>query len=86
MDPIQGRYGSISNAVKLINRTRIGDERKLKGFVDNVTTAFQLINANERALLLNSVKTKITAWDCGFFYGKGNENHQLGQVFLCTVE
>ena len=33
---------------------------RLKEFVDNVTTAFELVNPNEHALLLKFVKTKIT--------------------------
>ena len=28
----------------------------------------------------------VRAGDCDFFYGKGNENHQLGRGFLYTVE
>jgi len=60
MDPLQGRYCSISDAMKLINQPFDGDKRKLKEFVDNVTTAFELVNPNEHALLLKFVKTKKT--------------------------
>jgi len=28
----------------------------------------------------------VRAGDCDFFYGKGNENHQLGRGFLLAVE
>jgi hypothetical protein len=28
----------------------------------------------------------VRAGDYNFFYGKGNENHQLEQVFLCIVD
>ena len=28
----------------------------------------------------------VRAGDYDFFYGKGNENHQLGRVFLYTIE
>jgi hypothetical protein len=60
MDPLLGRYCSISNAMKLINQPFDGDKRKLKEFVDNVTTAFELLNPNDHDLLLKFVKTKIT--------------------------
>ena len=60
MDSLQGRYCSISDAVKLINQQFYGDKRKLKQFVENVTTAFELVNPNEHTLMLKFVKTKIT--------------------------
>ena len=28
----------------------------------------------------------VTARDCNFFYGKGNENRHLGTGFLCTSQ
>jgi len=46
--------------MKLINQPFNGDKRKLKEIVKNVTTAFELVNPNEHALLLKFVKTKIT--------------------------
>jgi len=46
--------------VKLINEPIDGDKRKLKEFVDNVTTAFELVNPNKHGLLLIFVKIKVT--------------------------
>ena len=60
MDSAQGRYCRISDAMKLINQPFDGDKRKLKEFVDNVSTAFELVNPSEHDLLLKFVKTKIT--------------------------
>jgi len=60
MDSAQGRYCRISDAMKLINQPFDGDKRKLKEFVDNVSTAFELVNPSEHNLLLKFVKTKIT--------------------------
>jgi hypothetical protein len=45
--------------MKLINQPFDGDKWKLKDFVDNVTTAFELFNPNEHDLLLKFVKIKI---------------------------
>jgi len=59
MDFLQGRYCSISDAMKLINQQFNGDKRKLKELVDNVATAFDLVNSNQHDLLLKFVKTKI---------------------------
>jgi hypothetical protein len=60
MNSLQGRYCSISNAIKLINQPFDGDKRKLKEFVDYVTTAFELVNPNDHDYLLKFVETKIT--------------------------
>jgi hypothetical protein len=57
---MEGGYCSISEAVKLINQPLDGDKRKLKEFIDNVSTAFELIRPDQRQLLLKFVKTKIT--------------------------
>jgi hypothetical protein len=46
--------------MKLINQPLDGDKRTLKEFVDNVSTAFELVNPNEHYLLVKFVKTKIT--------------------------
>jgi hypothetical protein len=46
--------------MKLINQPFDGDKRRLKEFVDNVTTAFELVNPSDHDLLLKFVKTKIT--------------------------
>jgi hypothetical protein len=57
---MEGRYCSISEAMKLINQPFDGDKRKLKEFIDNVTTAFELVRSDHHDLLLKFVKTKIT--------------------------
>jgi hypothetical protein len=54
---MEGAYCSISEAMKLINQPFDGDKRKLKEFIDNVSTAFELVHPD---LLLKFVKTKIT--------------------------
>jgi hypothetical protein len=55
------QYCSISEVMKLIlvNVPFDGDKRKLKEFVDNVTTAFELVRLERHSLLLKFVKTKI---------------------------
>ena len=60
MDSGRDRFCSISDAMKLINQPFDGDKKKLKEFVDNVTTAFELVNPGNHDLLLKFVKTKIT--------------------------
>jgi hypothetical protein len=54
------QYCSISEAMKLINTPFDGDRRKLKEFVDNISTAFELVRPEQHGLLLKFVKTKIT--------------------------
>ena len=44
--------------MKLINQPFNGDKPKLKEFVDNVTTAFELANPNEQVLLLKFCQNK----------------------------
>jgi hypothetical protein len=46
--------------MKLISAPFDGDRRKLKGFIDNVSTAFELVRPEQHGLLLKFVKTKIT--------------------------
>jgi hypothetical protein len=50
---------SISGAMKLINVPFDGYSRKLKEFIDNVTTAFELVMLERHSLLLKFVKSKI---------------------------
>jgi hypothetical protein len=57
---MEGAYCSISEAMKLINQPFDGDKRKLKEFIDNVSTAFELVHPEQHDLLLKCVKTKIT--------------------------
>jgi hypothetical protein len=54
------QYCSISEVMKLINQPFDGDKRKLKEFIDNVSTAFELVRPEQHQLLLKFVKTKIT--------------------------
>jgi hypothetical protein len=53
------RYCTIAEATKLINQPFDGDRKKLKEFIDNVSTAFELVKAEQHDLLLKYVKTKI---------------------------
>jgi hypothetical protein len=46
--------------MKLINMPFAGDRRKLKEFIDNVSTAFEHVSPEQHGLLLKFVKTKIT--------------------------
>jgi hypothetical protein len=55
-----GQYCGILEAMKLINTPFDGDRRKLKEFVNNVSTAFELVRPEQHGLLLKFVKTKIT--------------------------
>jgi hypothetical protein len=57
---MEGQYCSISEVIKLINQPFDGDKRTLKEFIDNVTTAFELVKPELHDLLLRFVKTKIT--------------------------
>jgi hypothetical protein len=54
------QYCSISEAMNLINTPFAVDRKKLKEFVDNVSTAFELVRPEQHGLLLKFVKTKIT--------------------------
>jgi hypothetical protein len=49
---MEGAYCSISEAMKLINQPFDGDKRKLKEFIDNVSTAFELLCPEQHVLLL----------------------------------
>jgi dynactin complex subunit len=53
------QYCSISEAVKLVSVQFDGDRRKLKEFIDNLNTAFELVKPEQHSLL-KFVKTKIT--------------------------
>jgi hypothetical protein len=54
------QYCSISEAMKLVSVPFDGDRRKLKEFIDNVNTAFELVKPEQHSLLLKFVKTRIT--------------------------
>ena len=49
MNALRGRYCSMSDVMNLINQLFVGNKRKLKEFIDNVATAFELVNPNENA-------------------------------------
>lgn len=53
-------YCSISEVMKLISAPFAGDKSKLREFLDNVDTAFELVDPANHVLLLKFVKTKIT--------------------------
>jgi hypothetical protein len=53
-------YCSISEAMKLIILPFDGAKRKLKEFIENVSTAFEFVRPEQHDLLLKFVKTKIT--------------------------
>jgi hypothetical protein len=57
---MEGTYYSISEVMKLINQSFDGDKQKLKEFIDNVSTAFELVRPEQHDLLLKFLKTKIT--------------------------
>jgi hypothetical protein len=59
-ETMEGAYCSILEAMKLINQPFEGDKTKLKEFIDNVSTAFELVCPEQHDLLLKFVKTKIT--------------------------
>jgi hypothetical protein len=46
--------------MKLIHQPFDGDKRKLKEFIDSVSTSFELLRPEQHDLLLKFVKTKIT--------------------------
>jgi hypothetical protein len=77
MDSLGGKYCSISDAIKLIKQPFDGDKRKLKEFLDNVTTAFELVNPNEHDLLSKFVLTIIT--------GRLEANCQFGTLHQCGM-
>jgi hypothetical protein len=60
LENMEGGYCNTSEATKHISQPLDGDKKKLKEFIDNVLTAFELIRQDQRQLLLKFVKTKIT--------------------------
>lgn len=55
------QYVSISNALKLISQPFDGNKSKLKEFIDNADTAFELVNPTQHNVLLKFVKSKIVS-------------------------
>lgn len=60
VDGNEGSYCKVSEAIKLVTCTFEGDKHKLREFIDNVDTAFEITDPNNHALLLKFVKAKIT--------------------------
>jgi hypothetical protein len=57
---MESRYCTISEAMKVVSQSFDGNKKKLKKFIDNVSTAFELVRPEQHNLLLTFVKTKIT--------------------------
>lgn len=53
------QFISISNALKLISQPFDGNKNKLKEFLDNADTAFELVNPVQHSILLKFVKSKV---------------------------
>ena len=51
---------SVTEAMKLISHPFDGDKRKLRGFIENVDVAFELVHPRKHEVFLKFVKTKIT--------------------------
>lgn len=58
------RYCTVAGEMKLINRTFYGDRKELKDFIDNVATAFELVEREQHDLFFKYVQTKITGGSC----------------------
>jgi hypothetical protein len=58
-ETMEGAYYSILEAMKLINQPFDGDKRKLKEFIDNVSTPFELVRLEQHDLLLKFVNINI---------------------------
>jgi hypothetical protein len=54
------QYCHIHEAMKLITHPFDGDKRKLREFVENVDTVFDLVDPSRHEVLLKFVKAKIT--------------------------
>jgi hypothetical protein len=52
-------YSSVTEAMKLISHPLDGDKKRLKGFIENVDVAFELVDPRKHEVLLKFVKAKI---------------------------
>lgn len=57
---METNYCKVSEAMKLIPHTFDGDKNKLREFLDNVDTAFEITHINDHVMLLKFVRAKIT--------------------------